>query len=159
MPFRIKAASPAPSEGPLGSTLNQSQALHLSHKPYAKSSVPPGALGGSSGVKVAPPQEEEVQEQSCRPDSLRRVTSGALLTRPSLASSLDRNTSSLIITLTAGPLLPRTLQDTKKEVSPVHHYQFCTPCVWVFPLKTFFLLGSTGSGYGGQGLLRGCKRL
>ncbi|KAB0377660.1 hypothetical protein E2I00_019380 [Balaenoptera physalus] len=66
-------------------------------------------------VKVASPQEGEVWEQCCGPSSLRQVTPGALLTRPLPASSADSSASSLIITLTTGPLLPTTLRETKSE--------------------------------------------
>ena len=89
-------------------------------------------------VKVASPQEEEVWEQCCGPGSLRQVIPGALLTRPLPASSADSSASSLIITLTTGPLLPTTLRETKSEVSLVHHYQLCAPCIGVFLLKPFF---------------------
>ncbi|XP_070637914.1 anthrax toxin receptor-like [Bos indicus] len=47
------------------------------------------------------------------------------------ATSGDRNTSSLIITLTAGPLLPRTLQDTKKEAQQARDMGAKVYCVGV----------------------------
>ena len=81
-----------------------------------------------------------MQDLCCRLDRLRQVTPGALLTSPPPASSADKNASSLIFTLTAGPLLPATLQDAKGEVSPIHRYPLCAPCIWVYPLKTFFSL-------------------
>ena len=89
-------------------------------------------------VRVASPQEEEVWEQCCGPGSLRQVTPGALLTRPLPASSADSSASSLIITLTTEPLLTMRLQETKSEVSPVHHYQLCAPCIGVFLFQPFF---------------------
>ena len=73
-----------------------------------------------------------MQDLCCRLDRLRQVTPGALLTSPPPASSADKNASSLIFTLTAGPLLPATLQDAKGEVSPIHRYPLCAPCIWVF---------------------------
>ncbi|XP_059738686.1 anthrax toxin receptor-like [Bos taurus] len=47
------------------------------------------------------------------------------------ATSGDRNTSSLIITLTAGPLQPRTLQDTKKEAQQARDMGAKVYCVGV----------------------------
>ncbi|KAM7226773.1 hypothetical protein CapIbe_021848 [Capra ibex] len=47
------------------------------------------------------------------------------------ATSGDRSTSSLIITLTAGPLLPRTLQDTKKEAQQARDMGAKVYCVGV----------------------------
>ena len=124
--------SPCPSEGPLGRALSQCQTCHPSSGSWPKSSDPPGTLGDSSGVRVSPPQEKVMQDLCCRLDRLRQVTPGALLTSPLPASSADKNASSLIFTVTSGPLLPETLKDAKSEVSPIHRYWLCGPCIWVF---------------------------
>ena len=88
-----------------------------------------GALGGSSGVRVAPPQEEEVREQSCRPDSLRQIPPGALLTRQLPIFSAENKVHSMIICLTDGTLKEQTLKETVKEVSPDHRHQLWVPVV------------------------------
>jgi len=137
---------PCPSEGPLGRALSQSQAPYLSSGSWPKSSDPPGTLGDSSGVRVTPPQEKVIQDLCCRLDRLRQVTPGALLTSPLPASSADKNASSLIFTLTAGPLLPATLQDSKGEVSPIHRYPLCGPCIWVFYTQNLLPLRLTRLG-------------
>lgn len=56
-------------------------------------------------------------------------------------SPAGSNAPNLIIGLTAGPLTPRTFEETKSEVSPTHQYQRFAPCIWYFILKGFFLLG------------------
>ena len=87
-----------------------------------------GALGGSSGVKVAPPQEE-VWEPHCGPGSLRQVPPGALLTRQLPIFPVENKVHSMIICLTDGTLEEKTLKETVKEVSPDHRHQHWVPLV------------------------------
>ena len=87
-----------------------------------------GALGGSSGVKVAPPQEE-VWEPHCGPGSLRQVPPGALLTRQLPIFPAENKVHSMIICLTDGTLKEQTLKETVKEVSPDHRPQLWVPVV------------------------------
>lgn len=72
-------------------------------------------------VGVASLQEEEVWGAVLWAWQPEAGHSRYLADGPLSASSADRKASSLIYTLTAGPLQPSALQETKKQVSPVHH--------------------------------------
>ena len=87
-----------------------------------------GALGGSSGVRVASPQEG-VWERHCGPGSLRQVLPGALLTRQLPIFPAENKVHSMIICLTDGTLEEQTLKETVKEVSPDHRHQRWVPLV------------------------------
>lgn len=56
--------------------------------------------------------------------------SRCLANGPLLASSAENKVPSMIIALTDGTLESISLQETKQQVSPDHHYQLSAPRFW-----------------------------